>query len=192
MKLSDLIAKLKTVAPRTGLSIADDADEAAVVAFLDALPGKIPEPPPPETPETEREKALRLEVEGYRVEKRTAEVKTAKAHADALMSAGSITKRQHEILCDLLTVGGVKVTNLAVEGAAEKLVEKDAAVGALLLEFAKAIPEGAVTGKKTVAVKRDDDKDADKVKAADAATQKRMLSRAGADPETGIVGGGNR
>jgi hypothetical protein len=108
------------------------------------------------------------------------------------MASGTITRRQHEILGDLLTVGPAKVTNLAAEsdGKAGTLVEKDAAVGALLLEFARAIPEGAVTGKRRVAQPRDDgDRSTEAEKTKDQETVARMVRRAGGDPETGTVGG---
>ncbi len=191
MKLPDVIAKVKPLADRLGLSIDDDADEIQILALLDALPGKLPKPVPAELPETVREKALRLELEAFRAEKRAGEVRAARAAADTLMQAGTITRRQHEILAELLTVGPARVTNLAVEGdgKTERLVEKDAAVGALLLEFAHAIPEGAVTGKRRIAQPREADRRAEAEDARDKETVARMVRRAGGNPETGTVGG---
>ncbi len=190
MKLAEVIGKVKPLATRLGMELKDEATEADIFAVLDAAPGKFPEPKAEPPAETEREKSLRLELEAFRAEKRMGEVRTAQATADGLMKRGAISKRQHEILSTLLTAGPVKVALLSAEGEGdqrkESLTEKDAAVGALLLEFAKEIPDGAFVGRRTSPVTNPADEKVtkDEIKAA----ADRLMERAGRDPATGLPG----
>jgi len=188
MKIKDLITKLKPAADRFGLSLGEDADESAVDACLESILGRIP---PAEQPETEREKAMRIELEQIKTGNRISAVRTAKSRAKALLERGSITRKQHAALEKLLTADSGKVFHLAMEGEGEKkaevLKDEEVDVAALALEFAEAIPaQGAFGGRLVVPEVRDDGSDEGKKRGQ---AVRSLLSHAGANPETGEVGG---